>query len=590
MLTKCFLVTTTPAVSSVTDEMEMAQHQSIRSLKQSSVDRLQTVGQTIAGKHNSGRAGESVNPDLVSLSPAGSQQESWHRLAKQFPPAPWYAVKADSPTFNSPRQNATWYQSIQQGSPLTAQITSVSQLSDVNPSDWAFQALQSLVERNRCIAGYAGGTFQGNRTLTRYEFAAAMNACLSPWQEQQLSAVELETIRRLQDEFKTELATLRGRVDNLEASAAELEANQFSTTTKLTGQVIFALTDVSGDERAIPAGDSPKQLERNVLFSDRVRLQFNTSFTGSDILGLEVEAGNTPNLREATGTNMSRLAFDQGEQNDLTLSQLFYQFPIGNSANFAVVLNGQFFDFVETLNPLVGSDLRGSVSRFGVRSPIYRAGGGGAGASFSYDFSDFANLTLVYLSSEANNTTSGLFAGPYATLAQLTLEPSENVGVGLTYVRSFNEIATGTGSDRANNPFGTASNSITANFYGLEVTWRVSSTFTISGWVGLAQAAAEDLPDQPDAEIFNYAVNFAFPDLGKKGNLLGIALGQPPKVNSNDLQLIDPDTSLHLEAFYRFQVTDNISITPGVVVITNPEHNSSNDTIYIGTIRTTFTF
>lgn len=53
-----------------------------------------------------------------------------------------------------------------------SQITSVSQLSDVQPSDWAFQALQSLVERYGCIAGYTNGTFKGNRALSRYEFAA----------------------------------------------------------------------------------------------------------------------------------------------------------------------------------------------------------------------------------------------------------------------------------------------------------------------------------------------------------------------------------------------------------------------------------
>ena len=59
-----------------------------------------------------------------------------------------------------------------------AQVTSVSQLSDVQPTDWAFQALQSLVERYGCIAGYPDGTYRGNRALTRYEFAAGLNACL----------------------------------------------------------------------------------------------------------------------------------------------------------------------------------------------------------------------------------------------------------------------------------------------------------------------------------------------------------------------------------------------------------------------------
>ena len=35
------------------------------------------------------------------------------------------------------------------------QVTSVSQLSDVQPTDWAYQALSNLVERYGCVAGYA---------------------------------------------------------------------------------------------------------------------------------------------------------------------------------------------------------------------------------------------------------------------------------------------------------------------------------------------------------------------------------------------------------------------------------------------------
>ena len=58
------------------------------------------------------------------------------------------------------------------------QVTSVTQLSDVQPTDWAFQALQSLVERYGCIAGYPDGTYKGNRAMTRFEFAAGLNACL----------------------------------------------------------------------------------------------------------------------------------------------------------------------------------------------------------------------------------------------------------------------------------------------------------------------------------------------------------------------------------------------------------------------------
>ncbi len=140
-----------------------------------------------------------------------------------------------------------------QQSGTMSQVTSVTQLSDVRPTDWAFQALQSLVERYSCIVGYPDGTYRGNRALTRYEFAAGVNACLDNISKligstgNLVTRDDLAILQRLQEEFAAELATLRGRVDGLEARTAELEANQFSTTTKLAGEAIFAVSDTFGD-------------------------------------------------------------------------------------------------------------------------------------------------------------------------------------------------------------------------------------------------------------------------------------------------------------------------------------------------------
>lgn len=89
-----------------------------------------------------------------------------------------------------------------------SQVTSVSQFSDVQPTDWAFQALQSLVERYGCIAGYPSGTFRGNRSLSRYEFAAGLNSCLDRVNELIATATadlvtkqDLATLQRLQEVF-----------------------------------------------------------------------------------------------------------------------------------------------------------------------------------------------------------------------------------------------------------------------------------------------------------------------------------------------------------------------------------------------------
>ena len=109
------------------------------------------------------------------------------------------------------------------------------------PTDWAFQALQNLVETYGCIEGYPDGTYRGQRALTRFEFAAGLNSCLNV--VSQLAAQggldpdELATLRQLQEEFRAELTSLEGRVDALEMDVAELRAQQFSTVTKLRGRV-----------------------------------------------------------------------------------------------------------------------------------------------------------------------------------------------------------------------------------------------------------------------------------------------------------------------------------------------------------------
>ena len=85
------------------------------------------------------------------------------------------------------------------------------------------------------MAGYPDGTFRGKQALSRWEAAALLNACLDRITE------VTDELRRLLKEFEAELAVLKGRVDGLEAKVGELEANQFSTTTKLSGQATFVV-------------------------------------------------------------------------------------------------------------------------------------------------------------------------------------------------------------------------------------------------------------------------------------------------------------------------------------------------------------
>ena len=91
------------------------------------------------------------------------------------------------------------------------------------------------------------------------------------------------------------------------------------------------------------------------------------------------------------------------------------------------------------------------------------------------------------------------------------------------------------------------------------------------------------------ADIVYAAIGISFPDVGGEGNLPGILVGLPGPVTSSNVRR-ERDTSPHVEAFYRFQVNDNISITPGVWLLVNPENDSRNDTQWVWLLRTGFNF
>jgi hypothetical protein len=256
--------------------------------------------------------------------------------------------------------------------------------------------------------------------------------------------------------------------------------------------------------------------------------------------------------------------------------------------------SGEFNDEVlTTFNPYLDSSGSGAISRFGRFNPIYNQGDGGAGIVLNYELADSLGISVGYLGDEPESAvgTGGLIGGSYAALAQLAFTPSDAINLGLTYVRSYDEpgnvdVTAGRGSDLARRPFGDVNTS--ANHFGAEALFRLSPRFAISGWAGYTLAYQDNLSDN-DASIFNYAVALNFPDLGREGNLGAIIFGMPPKVIESDVTE-DEDTSYHLEGLYKFRVSDNIAITPGVLAIFNPEHNADNDTVFVGTIRTTFTF
>ncbi|WP_319420949.1 iron uptake porin [Pleurocapsa sp. FMAR1] len=506
------------------------------------------------------------------------------------------------------------------------QVTNVNQLQDVSPTDWAYEALRSLVDRYGCIAGYPNQTYRGSQALTRYEFAAGLNSCLNQIErliasQGSVSQEDIDTINRLSQEFEAELATLGGRVDEIESRTAVLEDNQFSTTTKLEGQVIFGLASVvAGSNQQLIATTGDDKIDRVPVFGYRTRLELNSSFTGEDRLFTRLSTGNFPTFSDTTGTFEGEIFFAQPEDNNLSLEVVYYDRPIGKNTDVKIGAIGlRADDIADTVSVLDGDGASGAISSFGTRSPIYYPPAQ-SGLGITHDFGDKLELSAGYLAGDASNPTNGngLFNGSYSAIGQLTITPIEKLDIALTYVNGYNQSDTGVGSDLSNiqslstgaanpnlNPAtpGVFEGGVptSSNSYGAQFSFALSDRIVIGGWGGLSKVktlssfvADGQTVERGSQDIWNWAATLAFPDLIKEGSLGGIIVGMEPYVSSSTIDADgfgeDNDRSLHVEAFYQYQLSDNVGITPGVVYVSNPDNNNNNDDLVITTLRTTFTF
>jgi hypothetical protein len=358
----------------------------------------------------------------------------------------------------------------------------------------------------------------------------------------------------------------------------------FNPTTQLEGEVLYSIIGV-GSEASDTGPDT----------GYRVRLNLDTSFTGRDLLRVRFQSVSTPRPDRIADTDLARISFQGDSGGQFELSRLEYTFPISRRTTvYLEGVGGSLNDFADTLSPYVSGSSKGSLSRFGQRNPIYRQGEG-VGIGFTHEFSKQLSLSAGYLTSPGTDPFATDADTAYSAIAQLTYKPTKALGIGLTYVHSYNGLDTSTGSAIANDPFDDESEAVHANSLGFQTSFKLNSHIALGGWVGLTQATATDLPNTPQASIFNWGITAAFPDLGKKGNLGALIVGQPPQTFRNGFQedgaaLVDSGTSLHLEAFYRIQIQKNIALTLGGWMVTNPEGKADSSPLFVGAVRTTFSF
>ncbi len=502
-------------------------------------------------------------------------------------------------------------------------VLSVSQLSDVRPTDWAYLALQSLVERYGCIVGYPDSTYRGNRALSRYEFAAGVNACLDRLNElvaaglsSKISREDLAVLQRLQEEFAAELASLQGRVDGLEADVADLQGKVFNPVTQLSVEVRTALTGSTlAEDRKVNDVIVEANDQGTMTLPYRVRMAFDASFTGRDRLRIRLEAEDAE-----TAFFSGDPGFDfNGDNDTFELDDLYYQFRTLEDRLFVFAgLNSVDADQVFSYSVPWEEFSSFSDTPKGTQDAI-----GGSAVGLRYQFSEQVSLAYAYTTEDGQTVgefggSGGLTGGNTGHYVEFGFTPNDRVGLylqyGASYVREFEDLdflsSVASNGDNFFNYFqgplsdpSSLENPLTGDpfpapsaqldAFTFATTWEITPRVVFSGWISFGQveygliSAPLGTVDPGDEDVNGWLVGLLFPDLLLQGSEGTIAFGQPITGDGVDL----PPYVLDIN--YIFPVNEFFKIRPGGYLVFNPNGSpflDNDPTLGVGAIELIFDF
>ena len=495
------------------------------------------------------------------------------------------------------------------------QVTSLSQFSEIKPTDWAYQALSNLVDRYGCVAGYPNGSFKGGQSMTRYEAAALLQACLDRVTE------TTDELKRLMDEFQKELSLLRGRVDGLEAHVGALEATQFSTTTKLSGLATFVLGSNVFRGSAVNSGAntvsrraneltgqprSPVPLPNGTTLNYDLQLTFDTSFNGKDRLRTNLRSGNFGRSvfggdPHALALSTLEIAFEEDTGPDvLGIDKLFYQRPIGNGFTATLGARVGQEDMLALWPSVYPSDtILNLMTVNGAPAAYNKNLGAGAGLWWQKDALSISANYVTANGDSADSSAGGIATASSGASGTVQLAyGNERLGLAAiyTYLQPENNFVPGT------TPFTHSAidhnGKARTNAFGLSGYLQPSA----SGWLpslslGWGYNTTSYVAPQPAGSLStsqSWMVGLQWTDVLVKGNDFGMAVGQPVFAASLTGSKTPDDGGLAWEWWYKVQLTDNITITPAVIYLSRPLGQATpigeRFSQFGGLVKTSFSF
>ena len=445
--------------------------------------------------------------------------------------------------------------------------------SNIQPGDWAHQSIKDLADSRGCDINVS------DKALTRFEAAAIVNSCLG-------NVAEVSTVERsLIDEFSSELALIRGRLDGIESRMNEFEAGSFSSTTTMDGKAVMVIGAIDGNQELVGNGYGQSKTNTdtkttvdgvdNVLVRTTTttngtatqktsvayvyQMNLNTSFTGDDNLYVRLKSGDGWDNFTAKPANYHIEASDKDDK--VKVDKMWYTFPLGQKMTATVGPS------IENYYMLAATP---SVYKPGVLK-AFKLGGHGAafgastsaGAGVKYEADNGFAASVTVNSKGAKGTTGFLTDGDTNKVNTMLAYTGDNFHVSGTYT-----VQTGGWNSWeyfSTNEVGTTSSSVDADGYALRAWWRPDETGTAVPSISLGYDAI-DFDNHTKTDTANgYVVALNWQDIVQADDRIGIAIGAPlstdDKVSASQADDVDP---FLWEAYYSFKPNDSIEVRPSV--------------------------
>ena len=393
------------------------------------------------------------------------------------------------------------------------------------------------------------------------------------------------------NEISEEIATIKGRVDGLEARQSVIEAGSFSETTTLDGKAVFTIGGVDYDLASETASEAISAMYTYTM-------NLNTSFTGDDNLYVRIKTGNHSDwsVSKTYGTYLS-----SGNSNGdaLKVDKIWYEFPVGENNTVWVGPKIENY-YMHGTTPSIYKPVTKQFTLGGNGEAYGASTDTGAGWAYRAD-NGFAVSSNIGTKSNTSchtpkpcSSTSG--AGDDINTGLLTDETKTSWATQVGFTKpnySASAIVNVKSNGWSDTYFHTSGHGGVAktgkklgNFtsIGLRGWWRPEETGTATpaisvGYDTTAYENATDATSTSDA----YFVGLNWNDIFQADDKIGLAFGQPTKNEDNDT---DP---FAYEVYYSFKPNDSIEITPAF--FGGSDRNGTAGQDFTGAlIETTFKF